>query len=334
MLFKAIYPDLNWRDPGMSLKHQICAMALLLCLVLPVVALAQEGAPEEAAEPAGTDTAPAVEEADATPGDSPSEVRHNVMMLIPPSNFYPEYIADPMRAQSAITFLYIDHSEIPNTGNTRFCLRLGGRWGLLRIHPEGEPDSGLQLDFEGGFFGHFDMDYSLDNIGWDGIFGLLLSWKPRPDLGFRIGTLHDSPHVGDEYAERTGRKRIGSTREEVIAGASWNFTPQWRVYTEGGYGYNLENFQDPWRLQAGVEYLSERRFWKGRILWYAALDLRAYEENNWNVRSTAQLGFILPTGRGTSRYRLAIEFCDGRSALSEYYFRKERYLGVGWYFDF
>jgi hypothetical protein len=254
--------------------------------------------------------------------------------LAPPADFYPQYIADPIRAQSALLVARISDSEIPETGDGRFILRLGGRFAMFRVHPTDNPDVGWQLDFEGGFSGHFDVDYSLDNIGWDGFFGLQLSWKPRQDLGIRVGTLHDSAHVGDEYSERSGRQRLGYTREELILGVSWAAHPRWRLYAEGGYGYGIKEFQEPLRAQAGVDYLGVRRFFGGRLSWYTALDLRAYEENDWEVRTTAQLGLILPFKRGTSRYRFALEYSDGRSALGEFFFRDESYLAVGWYFDF
>jgi hypothetical protein len=253
---------------------------------------------------------------------------------LPDAEFYPQYIADPLRPQSALKILYLADSEIPETGSSRFGLHLGGRFGLVRWHPDGRPDRGWQLDFEGGFFGQFDIGNSLDNIGWDGLFGLYLSWLPTADLGFRVGTKHDSAHVGDEYAERTGRQRIGYTREEFVAGVSWRPAAKWRIYAEGGYGYGLDDFQDPGRLQAGAEFFGARRFWKNRTSWYAAVDLQSFRENDWSVRSAVQLGLLLRTGRGTGRYRLALELVHGRSVMGEFAFRDETSVGVGWFFDF
>ena len=253
---------------------------------------------------------------------------------MPAADFYPQYIADPLRPQSALKILYLADTEIPETGSFRFALHMGGRFGLVRWHPEGRPDRGWQLDFEGGFLAQFDMGNSLDNIGWDGLFGLYLSWMPSPDLGFRVGTKHDSAHVGDEYSERTGRKRIGYTREELVAGVSWRPGSEWRIYAEGGLGYDLDDFEDPGRLQTGAEFFGARKFWKERMSWYAALDLQSFQENGWRVRSAIQLGFLLPTGRGTSRYRFAVELVHGRSVMGEFAFRDETSVGVGWYFDF
>jgi hypothetical protein len=140
--------------------------------------------------------------------------------------------------------------------------------------------------------------------------------------------------VGDEYAERTGRKRIGYTREEVAAGVSWQASARWRLYLEGGYSFGTKAFQERLRAQAGVEYFGATRLWRGRARWYAAADLRTYQENHWRPRITGQVGLLIPTGRGTSRYRFALELGRGRSALGEFFDYEESYVGLGWYFDF
>lgn len=278
--------------------------------------------------------APAAAQSGATGEPAPEDGASRVVLFMPAAEFYPQYTADPLRPQSALALLWMADSEIPEAGAGRFALRLGGRFGLVRWHREETPDRGWQLDFEGGFFGHFDMTESLDNIAWDGLFGLYLSWLPSPELGFRFGTKHRSAHIGDEYAERTGRERIEYTREELVAGLSWRFDPHWTAYAEGGLGYGLEPFQEPGRLQAGIEHSGRRRFWKGRASWYAAADLQLFQERDWHPLATVQLGFEAPTGRGTSRYRLALEAGTGPSTLGEFSFEDETWIGVGWHFDF
>jgi hypothetical protein len=257
-----------------------------------------------------------------------------VWAFFPEAGFYPLYIADPLRPQSAMLLARMPTSDIPDAGGTRFALRLGGQFPIVARHPYGDSECGWQLDFEGGFTSQFDIDNSLDNIGWDGLFGLLLDYKPRPALAFRFGTLHDSAHVGDEYAERTGRMRLGYTREEFVAGVSVRASQRWRYYAEVGVQYGTKNFQEPLRAQAGVEYQGERPWPSARGGWYAALDLRAYAENDWHPRATAQLGINVPTGRGNGRYRFAFEGGAGRTVLGEFFTDSETYAGIGWYFDF
>jgi hypothetical protein len=257
-----------------------------------------------------------------------------VFTALPVSDLYPGYVADPLRAQSAVILAAVPDSEIPDSGGSRFILRLGGNFPLFRVHPVDEPDKGIQLDFKGGFFGHFDIENSLDNIGWDGIFGLALTWKPTSALAVRVGTLHDSAHVGDEYAEKTGRTRIDYTREECIAGVSWSASPRWSTYAVAGWGFGLEDFQEPLRLQLGIETYGERRFWNEKANWYVAADVGSYEEWDWDARLTMQTGIAIRTGQAGQRYRLAIEYVNGRSVLGEFSMHDESTLGLGWFFDF
>jgi hypothetical protein len=254
--------------------------------------------------------------------------------FFPDAELYPQYIADPIRSQSAVMLTRVSSSDIPHSGDRRFSLRLGGRFPIARLHPHGDSERGLQLDFEGGFFGIFDLRYSLDNIGWDGLVGLALSYRTGPKLAFRIATLHDSAHVGDEYAERTGRTRIQYTREEIAIGVSWTASPQWRAYAEAACSYGTKTFQQRLRAQAGAEYRGAKLPHATHVSWYGALDLRAYQENDWRPRVTGQLGLLIPTPRGTGRYRLALEVARGRSVLGEFFHENETYAGIGWYFDF
>ena len=298
----------------------VVGLAFTLCSGSPALShetpTCSEETPSEAAEPRA------------------EEPRGWMMQFAPPSDFYPHYIADPIRSQSALTLLGMTDSEIPEAGDLRFGLRLGGRYSFVRWYRPGTPDLGFQLDFEGGFTSHFDIDNSLDIIGWDGFFGLQLSWKPSPRWAFRVGTLHDSAHVGDEYAERNGRRRVVYTRNELILGASYQLSSRWRTYGEVGWQVDPEGLQEPWRAQTGIEYMGARRFLGDRVGWYGALDLKFYEETDWDAGITGQIGFFLPTGHGTNRWRLALELRDGRSVLGEFFLRDERYLGTGLYFDF
>lgn len=270
----------------------------------------------------------------AGPTGGETERKVAVWEFLPDAGFYPLYIANPIRAQSSAMIVRVVNSDIPETGSARFSLRLGGQFPIVALHPHGDPEVGWQLDFVGGFAGQFDIDHHNDNIGWDGIFGLLLNYKPRPELAFRFGTLHDSAHVGDEYEARTGTRRIGYTREEVVLGVSWLASQRWRVYVEGGSEYGGESFQEPLRVEVGVEYRGRRLWRRARGSWYAAVDVGSYQENDWRPRVTGQVGIIIPTRRGGSRYRFALEAAAGRTALGEFYTAEETYVGLGWFFDF
>ncbi len=143
-----------------------------------------------------------------------------------------------------------------------------------------------------------------------------------------MGTKHVSAHVGDEYAERTGRRRIGYTREEVAAGLAWSGVGGGRLYAEGGWGYRPkeEVGQEQGRAQAGAEF--HRAAWsRERLGWYAAVNLEAMEEREWSVDTSLHVGLRVPAG--DRRWRVGLAFYDGRVPLGEFYRSDERSVALG-----
>lgn len=250
----------------------------------------------------------------------------------PPSDFYPRYIANPLRPQNALSVLFLADTEIPDTGSARTAVRLGGSLGIYRWSPPDQPDLGWQLSFEGGFAGQFDLSHSWDNTGWDGYYGLYLSRMLTPELGFRFGSQHNSSHIGDEYSLRTGRQRIHYTREEAVVGAAWTFRPRWTAYSELGWGNGIAGSMT-FQLESGLQFISDRRYWKGRASRFAALDLRTYEETDWSIRATAQAGYWIPVADRNPVHRIAVEVGTGRSVMGQFLWENETWVGVGWYYD-
>ena len=101
--------------------------------------------------------------------------------------------------------LFYTRSEIPDTSGTRTMLKAGGRFGIVRW--EAAPGGGRswQLSLDAGLDAMFDSQNSLDNVGWDGNYGITLTTASASRFAYKLGILHCSSHVGDEYMERTGR---------------------------------------------------------------------------------------------------------------------------------
>ena len=257
------------------------------------------------------------------------------LLWSPPDELYRRPIADPHRSGFAFTYGQFMDSEIKQAGDSRLLIRMGGSYGLLRLHAPGSPNRGYQLDIGANFLGQFDVDHSLDNIGWDGIYNLTFTWSDGEGLALKLGTLHDSSHVGDEYAERTGRRRFGYTREEAVLGVSRSLPKGWRAYGEAWRAYHLSNKEEMglWRAQAGVDYESPYRAWGGAMAWYAALNCSAYQENDWHRNTTFQAGVVLPQEELGRRYRFGIEYYRGRSLISEFFRNKESVIGFGFWWD-
>jgi hypothetical protein len=246
----------------------------------------------------------------------------------PSGLLYPHYTADPRSPEFGLTLLHVPDPALADSGAQRFGLKLGGRFGLLRVHPPEDPEAGWQLDIYAGFTGQFDLDHSLDNIGWDGLYGFLASTRLPHGLSLQLGTKHVSAHVGDEYAERTGRRRIGYTREEVAAGLAWSGRRGERLYAEGGWNYKTKEHigQERGRAQLGAELHRPARR-RERLGWYAAANLEAMEERDWSVDSSLHLGLLVPSG--DRRWRVGVALYDGRVPLGEFFRSDERSVTLG-----
>lgn len=251
------------------------------------------------------------------------------MQLFPRNHLYPAYIADPHQTGFALEWQRYAHTDIPATSSDRFGVRIGGRLGLIRVGPEGAVNRGWQLSLDAGLDAQFDNQYDQDNIGWDGNYGLL--WTARSDSpwSYKLGLLHTSSHLGDEYFERTGTPRIGYTREELVAGARWTPDARLSLYAEGGWAIREGNpdLQERGRTQAGAEFERPRVFWGGRLGWYTAIDLSAMQERDWRIDRSVQAGLVVHNaGRP---WRLGLSYYDGRPTLGEFFQFTERYLALG-----
>lgn len=251
-------------------------------------------------------------------------------VLFPVAGIYPVYVADPLRPTFSVQYQHYPASTIADTGSPRFNLKLGGN---LALYETRLFDQMWQLVLHVGFRGLFDITQSQDNVGWDGIYGFHIATRVSEQLAWRVAAKHTSAHIGDELIERTGRRRIGYTREEMRAGLSWSPQPTVTLYAEAGRAYDRSNktLQQRWAAQSGAQYESREPIWGKEFHWYGAVDLSSFEESNWGVNATLQVG--LTTKHAERSWRLGLEFYDGRSQMGEFFRDNERYVGLGLWLD-
>ena len=252
--------------------------------------------------------------------------------LFPVDDPYRDGLGGPYRRGFAVTRINLSQTDIPDTGDRLFGLHAGGRFGLLRVQARDRPQRSWQLGVEAGFYGQFDIDRSYDSIGWDGFYGLALTTALAEAWAAKLGVIHTSSHVGDEYAERTGRRRIGYTREEVVVGVSRRVGERLRAELEGGWAYDLRNeeLQEPERLELGLEYLAAEALWR-QVGWYAGLEGSSFAERDWRVDWSFDVGLLLsPWPR---RWRLGLQYYDGRAPLGEFFQNDQRSLTLGLWLD-
>ncbi len=251
------------------------------------------------------------------------------ILPFPAGHLFPAYIADPHLPAAGILMQSFTSTEIDGAGDRRFFLKLGGQFGLVRWEPRAPAGRAWQLNLDAGLDAQFDIDNSLDNTGWDGNYGLSLTTaKEGGKVAWKLGTFHTSAHLGDEWIERTGRERLGYTRQEALLGLSWSFAARWRTYLEAGWAFDLHSEEmEPGRLQTGLDYRAPGRFWAGVGGWYAAVDLSSWEERDWRLDVGFQGGLLMSsTGRV---WRLGIQYWDGRVPLGEFFQHTESNLTLG-----
>jgi len=258
-----------------------------------------------------------------------------IAMFAPGTHLYPLYLADPLHPTTALNAVRYGETGIPNAGEQRYVFRIGGKLGLLRVAPADCLNRGIQLNLHGTFLGMFDREYSLDNIGWDGLYGLDLTWRHANGLALKFGLNHDSSHVGDEFAERTGIRRVDYTRQEYVVGGNFPIWRDFRGYGEAGWAFDLRNadLQEKWRVQTGLAYVNADCLWGGRMGFYAALDVTAYEESDWEPDITAQSGLLIPVNRINRNFRIGLEYRHGRSVIGEFSKFEETYWAWGFWID-
>jgi hypothetical protein len=253
--------------------------------------------------------------------------------LFPRGHLYRRHVADPEDPGFGVEWLVLDEVGVPESGDRRVQISLGGIFGIVRVRPRGWAEGGVELGVLAGFDGQFDIDHGYDNVGWHGLYGLTIAVNAGGPWALRAGVKHTSSHVGDEYAERTGRRRIGYTREELVAAVSRRFSSCCRAYLEGGWGYELRNqdLQEPGRAQVGVEVEPPPRYWNDRAGWYLAVDAGGYEESDWEVDWSARAGLAFPVA--DRLWRLTLSYRDGRVPIGELFQHRESYFGAGLLLD-
>jgi Protein of unknown function (DUF1207) len=269
-----------------------------------------------------------LEAQDTTPtGASATSTSRTSVVLFPAGDIFPVYIADPYRPNNVLDQRFYTRTEIPETASPQTALSAGGRFGVLRIEPLSPSGRAWQVSLEAGLDVLFDAQHKLDSIGWDGNYGLSVTTAAGGPLSLRFALLHLSAHLGDEYQDRTGRRRLNYTREELAIGGAWRLGPRSRAYGEFGVAYKMRSdTQAPWRFQGGLEHQGEPRLLRKQFAWYAAADISSLQERDWRLDSAFEGGLVKWTN--SRAYRIGVGYHNGRSTLGEFTQASESWVSL------
>ncbi len=117
---------------------------------------------------------------------------------------------------------------------------------------------------------------------------------------------------------------------------SYDIDKAFRAYAGTGYIIHKEpSGIDPLSAQIGMEYKSPQTFLSNRVRPIAAVDLRTWEENDWDADASARLGFQLENIESKNRkVQLMLEYFSGHSPHGQFYNRTIEYAGLGIHFYF
>ena len=255
------------------------------------------------------------------------------LLWLPAGKLYAPYAADLHSVGFGFQLLHFTKEQIADAGKDRNEVKVGGRFSVVEGQHFYQVSGAWQFSIEIGLNAQFDEANSLDNLGWDGKYGFILTSAVRRDLAYKIAFSHDSSHLGDEYIERTHRLRIGYTRHELSAGVSWILSDNWRTYGETAYGFLLSNdeLQKPGRLQLGLEWQDAGYLSNSPRGWFAALDLSSMQERDWKIDQSLKTGYRIESdGR---IYRFGIQWYSGRPPIGEFFQNTESFFGFGLWVD-
>lgn len=147
-----------------------------------------------------------------------------------------------------------------------------------------------------------------------------------------VETYHESSHLGDEYEDRFGAKRLDWTREVLAAWASYTSGP-WRI--TGSASYVL---MDELRLERpggsfGVDFRTPHGSGRAAIRPVGGVYLDASAATSWRVSTSFKAGVVLQAAPGSREIGLAVIAHDGLSTQRQFFREESRYLGLEVRFD-
>ncbi len=248
----------------------------------------------------------------------------------PEGLLYRHPLADPREPISGVRFQVPVRAEDDFKIETRLGTHLAlWRRGAFDWRDPAEPARhwAFEVQAEGAVFSRFNFDENWDMDAADFRVGVPLVARRGP-WAFKVHPWHVTSHLGDEFIERTGRRRITYARNELAAGVSYDFGATWRVALEGGYALSRGNVNEPLRFMASAETVG-RHFGPSFPETFAAVNLTSFEEQDWNVQLNVEVGVWL---RGADRHRglrLSIGYFNGPSPLTQFFDDHEQYVTFG-----
>lgn len=258
--------------------------------------------------------------------------------FLPEGHLFKRLLADPRWPHFSAAYHYTsatgDFEEADNIatvsfgetipfyrGNLSFGRRFAGQW---------------EVGIQGGVFSDFNLDAPSSDLINSDFFGAVYSSARVGDFSAFARLFHQSSHVGDEFLLRTRLQRVNLSFEGIDLKLSYEFPYGIRLYGGGGGLFRKEPASlKPWSVQYGVEFRSPWRLDFAAMRPIAAVDLKNYEENDWQTDVSARAGVQFENLDVMGRhFQILLEYFNGHSPSGQFYVNKMEYVGLGAHFHF
>jgi hypothetical protein len=255
------------------------------------------------------------------PPEPPEPVEHEWEgEFLPSGVLYRPYLASPRQSRSSFKV----HTSGSGNGKGRFETGIGVYRPLARWDaPDGSGDA-VEFSIEAAVFARFDASEDWDMDAEDYRYGFPLAYR-IDDVTLKFHLWHVSSHLGDEYAERTGRKRSKYRFEEVSIGLSWDATDYSRFYGEAGMRVSTMGPAGGKRVQFGYEWVDAA---SDSAVPYFAMDLEMRSEQEWHLNRTIAAGILIPVRKVSTAVRLGVEHYRGKDQQTQFLTEDESYLSL------
>lgn len=256
--------------------------------------------------------------------------------LLPSGHLFKPLLADPRWAHFSASYrrFFNDNFEGRNIGSVSFGETIPfyrGNVGRSLVQWE----TGLQA----GVFSDFNLGASSsDLVNTDFIASVYSSVRAKNFSAFaRI--FHQSSHLGDEFLLRrvnSAFERINLSYEGADLRLSYEFPYGLRVYAGGGGLFHKEpSSLKVWMAQYGVEFRSPWRLDVAPLRPIVAVDMKNFQENNWNTDVSARAGVEFDNLQVLGRkLQILLEYFNGNSPSGQFLRNNVEYFGVGAHYHF
>jgi hypothetical protein len=229
--------------------------------------------------------------------------------------------------------------QLPNrSAAARELVAMVALGGVLPVALLQESPAGYAaLVLEGRVFARFRVELrERDDMGQDWFVGGGVE-VVRSRFSGRAMLMHRSSHLGDEFIEATGARRIEFGSEHVDLLGAWDVPGLARLYGGGslifrsylGWNPTLRQLvsHDRAILQLGADR-EWRPFDDGRVAVVAGADWQAAERTGWRRGLAGTAGMAVHARESGRWLKVLLRYYDGPSLMGEFFLTPERLYGL------